>query len=161
MRHPYRAAATRGVPTAISVVAVLGLILAAPAVPLAQQAADSQPPAEQQAGDPESGAQPSDGQPLTFLDSVTVSATLRPAPVMQTPGTVTVIDDAAIQGRMFDLVSNVSLAEDLTLRLGVLNLTDAKYFEWWNVRNRPADDPVIDRYSSPGVSFVGSLGYDW
>ena len=63
--------------------------------------------------------------------------------------------------QVVDLVSNVSLAEDLTLRLGVLNLTDAKYFEWWNVRNRPADDPVIDRYSSPGISFVGSLGYDW
>ena len=63
--------------------------------------------------------------------------------------------------QVVDLVGNVSLAEDLTLRLGVLNLTNAKYFEWWNVRNRPADDPVIDRYSSPGVSFIGSLGYDW
>ena len=63
--------------------------------------------------------------------------------------------------QVVDLVGNVSLAEDLTLRLGALNLTDAKYFEWWNVRNRPANDPVIDRYSSPGVSFIGSLGYDW
>ncbi len=108
MRHPHRTGATRGgVPTAISVVAVLGLILAAPAVPLAQQAADSQPPAEQQAADPESGAEPSDGQPLTFLDSVTVSATLRPAPVMQTPGTVTVIDDEAIQGRMFETFADL------------------------------------------------------
>ena len=43
----------------------------------------------------------------------------------------------------------------------VLNLTDAKNFEWWNVRGRPADDPVIDRYSSPGISLVASLGYDW
>ena len=107
MRHPHRAAATRGVPAAISVIAVLGLILAAPAVPLAQQAADSQPPAEQQTADPESGDQPSDGQPLTFLDSVTVSATLRPAPVMQTPGTVTVIDDDAIQGRMFETFADL------------------------------------------------------
>ena len=55
----------------------------------------------------------------------------------------------------------MSLAESLTFRLGLLNLTDARYFEWWNVRGRQANDPVIDRYSSPGVSVVGSLGYDW
>ena len=54
-----------------------------------------------------------------------------------------------------------SLLEDLTFRIGLLNLTDAKYFEWWNVRGRAADDPVIDRYSSPGISVVASLGYDW
>ena len=60
-----------------------------------------------------------------------------------------------------DLIGFASLMEDLTFRLGLLNLTDAKYFEWWNVRGRPADDPVIDRYSSPGISLVASLGYDW
>ena len=60
-----------------------------------------------------------------------------------------------------DLVGFLVLAESLTLRFGLLNLTDAKYFEWWNVRGRQADDPVIDRYSSPGLSFIGSLGYDW
>ena len=107
MRHPHRTGATPRCPAAGVILAVLGPILAAPAVPLAQQAADSQPPAEQQAGDPESGAQPSDGQPLTFLDSVTVSATLRPAPVMQTPGTVTVIDDDAIRGRMFETFADL------------------------------------------------------
>ena len=63
--------------------------------------------------------------------------------------------------QVVDLVGHVSLVEDLTLRLGALNLTDAKYFEWWNVRGRQADDPVIDRYSSPGISFITSLGYDW
>ena len=63
--------------------------------------------------------------------------------------------------QILDLVGSVSLVEDLTLRLGALNLTDARYFEWWNVRNRPADDPVIDRYSSPGISFITSLGYGW
>ena len=60
-----------------------------------------------------------------------------------------------------DLVGFVSLAGPLTLRLGLLNLTNARYFEWWNVRGRRADDPVIDRYSSPGISFIGSLAYDW
>ena len=60
-----------------------------------------------------------------------------------------------------DLVGFLSLAESLTFRFGLLNLTDAKYFEWWNVRGRQANDPVIDRYSSPGLSAIGSLGYDW
>ena len=60
-----------------------------------------------------------------------------------------------------DLVGFFSPAESLTFRFGLLNLTGAKYFEWWNVRGRQANDPVIDRYSSPGMSIVGSLGYDW
>ena len=63
--------------------------------------------------------------------------------------------------QILDLVGNVSLVESLTLRLGALNLTDAKYFEWWNVRGRQSNDPLIDRYSSPGTSFIASLGYDW
>ncbi|MCY4121378.1 MAG: TonB-dependent receptor, partial [Acidobacteria bacterium] len=60
-----------------------------------------------------------------------------------------------------DLVGFLRLAESLTFRFGVLNLTDAKYFEWWNVRGRRGNDPVIDRYSSPGLGVIGSVGYDW
>ena len=60
-----------------------------------------------------------------------------------------------------DLVGFVSLGSALTLRAGLLNLTNARYFEWWSVRGRRAEDPAIDRYSSPGTSFIGSLAYDW
>ena len=63
--------------------------------------------------------------------------------------------------QVVDVVGFASLAEALTLRLGLLNLTDAKYFEWWNVRGRLPNDPAIDRYSSPGTSAVASLAYDW
>ena len=63
--------------------------------------------------------------------------------------------------RVVDLVGFVALTEALKLRLGLLNLTDAKYFEWWNVRGRQANDPVIDRYSSPGASLITSLAFDW
>ena len=63
--------------------------------------------------------------------------------------------------QVVDLVGFVSLADDVRLRLGALNLTNTHYFEWWNVRGRPSDDPVIDRYSSPGLSVIGSLAYDW
>ena len=63
--------------------------------------------------------------------------------------------------QVVDLVGFVSLVEGLTFRVGLLNLTGSKYFEWWNVRGRLPNDPVIDRYSSPGISVVGSFGYDW
>ena len=43
----------------------------------------------------------------------------------------------------------------------MLNLTDAKYFEWTNVRGRQATDPAIDRYTSPGISGLVSIGYGW
>ena len=63
--------------------------------------------------------------------------------------------------RVVDLVGFAALTEALKLRLGVLNLTDTKYFEWWNVRGRQANDPVIDRYTSPGASLIASLAFDW
>ena len=63
--------------------------------------------------------------------------------------------------RIVDVVGFFTLTDALKLRLGLLNLTDARYFEWWNVRGRQAGDPVIDRYSSPGVSVITSLAYAW
>jgi hemoglobin/transferrin/lactoferrin receptor protein len=60
-----------------------------------------------------------------------------------------------------DLLGWTSLGHGLTLRGGALNLTNTKYFEWTNVRGRSSTDPVIDRYSSPGISGVVSLGYRW
>ena len=60
-----------------------------------------------------------------------------------------------------DLTAWVRPATDVTVRLGVLNVTNARYFEWSNVRGRQATDPVIDRYSSPGISAVVSAAYGW
>jgi hemoglobin/transferrin/lactoferrin receptor protein len=60
-----------------------------------------------------------------------------------------------------DLTGWVRIARGLVLRGGVLNLTDRKYFEWANVRGRPASDPAIDRYSSPGISCLVSLSAGW
>ena len=63
--------------------------------------------------------------------------------------------------QVIDLVGFAALGEVLTLRYGLLNLTDAEYFEWWNVRGRLPGDLAIDRYSSPGISAVASVAYDW
>lgn len=63
--------------------------------------------------------------------------------------------------QIVDLVTSIRPADAVTVRIGLLNLTDETYFEWWNVRGRGTDDPVIDRYSSPGRSLITSLALDW
>lgn len=50
---------------------------------------------------------------------------------------------------------------ELTLRAGVLNATNATYYEWSYVRGRSATDAVLSRYTSPGVSGIVSVGYGW
>ena len=62
---------------------------------------------------------------------------------------------------MADVTGWVTLAGGVTLRGGVLNLTDTTYFDWSNVRGRPATDTTIDRYTSPGISGLVSLAYGW
>lgn len=52
----------------------------------------------------------------------------------------------------FDLLAHFDIAERLRVNLGVFNLTDKKYWEWSDVRGRPAGDAVIDRYSQPGLN---------
>ena len=82
------------------ILAALGLILSGPATAEAQQN-DAGPAAAGQAeAEPQTGSAPPADDPLTFLDSVTVSATLRPAPVRETPGMVSVIDSQTIEERM-------------------------------------------------------------
>ena len=60
---------------------------------------------------------------------------------------------------VLDLLAHVALGERTTLRLGLGNLTDEKYWEWSDVRGRPADDPVIDRYSRPGRTASASIDF--
>jgi hemoglobin/transferrin/lactoferrin receptor protein len=60
-----------------------------------------------------------------------------------------------------DLTGWLAVTRDLTIRAGALNLTDARYWEWPNVRGRAATDPTIDRYTSPGVGGLVSLSYGW
>jgi hemoglobin/transferrin/lactoferrin receptor protein len=60
-----------------------------------------------------------------------------------------------------DLVGWYRIASRVTVRGGVMNLTDATYFDWSNVRGRMAADTTIDRYTAPGISGVFSLSYGW
>ncbi len=94
---------TRTAPSPI--IAGLGLALSlavagAPATAEAGQDTGDRQAASQQPAVPEADAVQSTDDPLTFLDSVTVSATLRPAPVRETPGTVSVIDSQSMEERL-------------------------------------------------------------
>ena len=82
--------------------AALVLILSGPGAVLGQESADNQPADAGPPADSEGDGGRSTDDPLTFLDSVAVSATLRPAPVRDTPGMVSVIDSETIQERMIE-----------------------------------------------------------
>ena len=114
MRFSLRAGAACGpasAPPAALVLSALALTLSAPAAAPAQEAATAQAAtAAQTTADPEStGGQPAGdpAEPLTFLDSVTVTATLRPAPVRDTPGMVSVIDDVTIEERLIQNMADL------------------------------------------------------
>ena len=58
---------------------------------------------------------------------------------------------------LIDLYGEMRFGEHLKLNAGVYNLTDEKYWEWSDVRGRPATDVAIDRYTRPGRSVSASL----
>jgi hemoglobin/transferrin/lactoferrin receptor protein len=50
----------------------------------------------------------------------------------------------------FDLLATVRPANNVRIDMGVFNALDETYWSWATVRNRPADDPMIDALSAPG-----------
>jgi hemoglobin/transferrin/lactoferrin receptor protein len=56
-----------------------------------------------------------------------------------------------------DLVGELKLGGHLRLNAGIYNLTDESYWEWSDVRGRPASDGAIERYTRPGRSLSASL----
>ncbi len=56
-----------------------------------------------------------------------------------------------------DLYGELRLGERLRLNAGIYNLTDQKYWDWADVRGRPATDVAIDRYTRPGRTVSASL----
>lgn len=51
-----------------------------------------------------------------------------------------------------DLLAHADLGERLRINAGVFNLTDKKYWDWADVRGRPAGDAVIDRFTRSGLN---------
>jgi hemoglobin/transferrin/lactoferrin receptor protein len=61
----------------------------------------------------------------------------------------------------FDLYYSQALAERVTLRAGLLNLTDRCYWSWTDVRGLSPNDPVIPYLAQAGRNFSLSLNMQW
>jgi hemoglobin/transferrin/lactoferrin receptor protein len=65
------------------------------------------------------------------------------------PGAFTILDATAF----------VRLADTLTLRVGVFNITDQKYAYWSDIRGLAATSTVTDAYTRPGRNFSASASF--
>ena len=62
---------------------------------------------------------------------------------------------------VFDLTIHFRLSQGFQLFAGAFNITDEDYFLWSDVLGRPANDPVVDRFSAPGRNFSVNINYQW
>ncbi|WP_343526991.1 TonB-dependent hemoglobin/transferrin/lactoferrin family receptor [Sphingomonas sp.] len=58
---------------------------------------------------------------------------------------------------VFDATASMKLMEQATVRVGVFNITDRKYFWWSDVRGLTATSAIRDAYSQPGRNAGASL----
>jgi hemoglobin/transferrin/lactoferrin receptor protein len=58
---------------------------------------------------------------------------------------------------VFDAVASVRVMEQATLRVGVFNITDRKYFWWSDVRGLTSTSTIRDAYSQPGRKVSASI----
>jgi hemoglobin/transferrin/lactoferrin receptor protein len=61
----------------------------------------------------------------------------------------------------FDLLLRWQITERLGLKAGLFNLCDRSYFEWADVRSRPANDPNLELYRRPGRNGSLTLSYNF
>jgi hemoglobin/transferrin/lactoferrin receptor protein len=59
----------------------------------------------------------------------------------------------------FDITAYVRVTNDVTLRGGVFNLTDRKYWLWQDIRGLAANSAVRDAYTQPGRNGSVSISY--
>lgn len=59
----------------------------------------------------------------------------------------------------FDITAYARLTDSLTVRGGVFNLTDRKYWLWQDIRGLAANSAVRDAYSQPGRNGSVSISY--
>ena len=56
-----------------------------------------------------------------------------------------------------DLYGELRLGDHMRLNAGIYNLTGETYWDWADVRGRPATDVAIDRYTRPGRTVSASI----
>jgi hemoglobin/transferrin/lactoferrin receptor protein len=62
---------------------------------------------------------------------------------------------------VFDLYFTQRLGDRVTLRAGLLNLTDRVYWNWSDVRGLGPDDPVVPYLAQPGRNVSVSVSMNW
>lgn len=62
---------------------------------------------------------------------------------------------------VIDLYATQKVSSRITLRIGLLNLTDKIYWNWSDVRGLAPDDPVLPVLAQAGRSFAISLNMNW
>ncbi len=62
---------------------------------------------------------------------------------------------------IFDATASVKLHDAVTVRAGVFNITDKKYFWWSDVRGLAASSVVLDAYSQPGRNAGASISFSF
>ncbi|MCR6643144.1 MAG: TonB-dependent receptor [Terricaulis sp.] len=60
---------------------------------------------------------------------------------------------------MGDITAFWNITEAATLRVGVFNVTDEKYWWWSDVRGLTGTPAVLDSYSQPGRNYSASISY--
>ncbi len=64
-------------------------------------------------------------------------------------------------GATADLYGQWRIRKDLRLNVGLMNLTNAKYWQWSDVQGLPSSTTVLDAYSQPGRHFTLALVADF
>ncbi len=62
---------------------------------------------------------------------------------------------------VFDLLAYYQLSKSSRIDFAFFNLGNRRYWDWADVRGRPADDPLIEFYSRPGINFAANLRINW
>ncbi len=71
-------------------------------------------------------------------------------------------DNAAAPGHaLLDLTAYYQPLEDLTLRAGLFNALDQKYWSYTDMDGRTADDLGLDRHTQPGRNWGINVAYDF
>lgn len=60
---------------------------------------------------------------------------------------------------ILDITGYWNVTEHATLRVGIFNVTDEKYWWWGDVRGVGATSATVDAYTQPGTNFSASIAY--
>jgi hemoglobin/transferrin/lactoferrin receptor protein len=62
---------------------------------------------------------------------------------------------------VFDVFLSKRVSDQITARMGVLNIGDRTYWSWSDVRGLAPDSPVIPYVSRPGITVTVGLDLSW